>query len=76
MLAVGEDRRLAERSAPRSLRQLSWNSVFDVPMLWNCFGNASRDKGQSLVPAPPHRMNGNTTRIEYFVYLNSTLTTW
>ena len=51
------------KGAPPSLRQVSWNSVFEPPMQWNCLGNASRDSGQSLVPVPPHRMNGNTLRI-------------
>jgi hypothetical protein len=26
-------------------------------------GKASRDRGQSLVPAPPHKMKGKTLRI-------------
>jgi hypothetical protein len=38
-----------------------WNSVFDVPMYGIVLGMPRATKAKASYPAPPHRMNGNTT---------------
>ena len=56
-MVIGDDASITEEN-PESLRQVCWNRLSEPTSLWNCLGKASREMGQSRVPAPPQRING------------------